>query len=125
MNMENRPLSTSKVECMSLESTNRRRSLNARTFTLMMKMLMFGEYTKSDLVQSTGLNHATVSKYVTLMHEKRVVRVSGWRRSRNGRNWAPLWSMNQKETIGDVPKPLPLTSHEKYRRHKKLTDHDL
>ena len=82
------------------------RMLNVYSFTRMMELLMRGCVTKTELIEQTGLHHATVGKYVRHMHGKKLVRVGEWRRCTQGKRLVPAWTLNVGGVWFDAPRPV-------------------
>ena len=82
------------------------RILNVYSFTRMMELLMRGCVTKTELIEQTGLHHATVGKYVRHMHGKKLVRVGEWRRCTQGKRLVPAWTLNVGNVWFDAPRPV-------------------
>lgn len=83
--------------------------INTYSFTLMLEMLMNGEVTKSEIIEQTGLHHATVGAYVRHMHSKRLLRIAEYRRDRVGRTWVPYFTLNT-DGLPDARKPARTSS---------------
>jgi rRNA maturation protein Nop10 len=80
--------------------------INALAFSIMVKALLDGGYTMNELVETTGLAIATISRYVNAMHKAGAVYISGWEQDDCGRYTA------RQFTLGDgmdmkKPKPAP------------------
>lgn len=91
--------------------------INALTFALMMRMLMDDEVTRSDIVESIGLHHMTVSQYIEQLRRKRVVRISAYYRDKRGQGWVPHYTMNS-EQLPDAKRPPKQTSADKSRAYR-------
>lgn len=92
--------------------------INAYSFTRMLELLMEGPVTKSQLIEETGLHHATVGAYVRHMHRKRLVRIEEYRRDRVGRTWVPYFSLNV-EALPDAKKPARTSSTVRSAIHRE------
>lgn len=92
--------------------------INTYSFCRMVQMLLEGEVTKSEIIEETGLHHATVGGYIRHMHTKRVVRVAEWRRCKAGRIWVPYWTLNP-EGLADAKRPTRLSSAERSAVHRR------
>ena len=79
-------------------------ALNAITYSHLMRMLIDGEHTRADLSEGTGLHAATVSRYVTHLHRRGVVRISEWDMNPVNKNFVPRFTINV-EGLADAPKP--------------------
>ncbi len=87
----------------------------------MLELLMQGEVTKTEIIEQTGLHHATVGAYVRHMHRRRLLRVAEWRRDRRGYTWVPHYTLNP-DGINDAPRPQPTPGSERsaaYRARRK------
>lgn len=91
--------------------------INTYSFTLMIQMLMEREVTKTEIIEETGLHHATVGSYIRHMHTKRLVRVAEWRRCKAGRVWVPYWTLNP-EGRPDVARPARTPSAQRSAVHR-------
>lgn len=79
-------------------------SLNAVTYSRMLRLLVDGEYTRHELAKETGLHTETTCRYVKEMHKRKLVYVCGWKRNRVNGNWAPVYTFSVEETA-DASKP--------------------
>ena len=84
----------------------------------MIEMLMEGPVTKSQIIEQTGLHHATVGAYVRHMHRKRIVRIEEYRRDKVGRTWVPHFALNT-EGLADAKKPAAIPIAVRRERHKR------
>lgn len=92
--------------------------INGYSFTLMIEMLMKGEVTKTEIIEQTGLHHATVGSYVRHMHRKGIVRVAEYRRCKAGRTWVPYWTLNY-DGLSDAKRPPRAASSDRSARHRE------
>lgn len=98
--------------------------LNAITYSHLIRALMDGEHTRAELGRITGLHGETVSRYVTQLHRRRVVRIADWNRNPVNGNWCPRYSLNFEEQA-DMPKPKPkgrLQIDREYRGRRKAIE---
>ena len=96
--------------------------LNAITYSHLIRALMDGEHTRAELARITGLHGETVSRYVTQLHRRRVVRIADWDRNPVNGNWCPRYAMNFGE-LADMPRPEAkgrATVEREYRGRKKM-----
>lgn len=103
--------------------TQKKNSVNVRAMCAahMVKLLVEGEHSRSQLGEKIGLHHETVQDYVESFRRKRLVRISSWQRGKNN-GWVPIYSWNEFHQP-DAPKPGPMTRSEvcrRYRAKKKL-----
>lgn len=96
---------------------------NGRTiaFAVMMRELMDGELTRSQLAEKTGLHTETVCRYVHWLHRKRVIHIADWYKNPVNGVLAPVFTMNwnnEEDIEPPVPKDRLLTGRE-YRARKK------
>lgn len=92
--------------------------INTYSFCRMVQMLMEREVTKTEIIEETGLHHATVGAYVRHMHVKRIVRVAEWRRCKAGRLWVPYWTLNP-EGRPDATRPARTSSAQRSAVHRR------
>lgn len=91
--------------------------INAYSFTRMIELLMQGEVTKTEIIEQTGLHHATVGAYVRHMHKRRLLRIAEWRRDKRGRTWVPYFTLNP-DGLRDDARPARSSSAERSATHR-------
>lgn len=94
-----------------------RTKVNAAVYAIMIYHLLDGA-TVQDLVDETGLNHATVRKYVNALYNQFALRIIRWDMNGAGRRNVAVYKLEMRTRAnGNVPRPS-FTMSERQARYK-------
>lgn len=92
--------------------------VNAMAFAQLVKLLLEGTYTCTELAQMTGLHYVTVLHYTREMHRAGAVHIAAWEKDNRGRDLAKIYKLGE----GNDKKRHKYTQAERqiaYRAKKK------
>ena len=90
--------------------------VGAALYALMVRKLLDGDITCLELARVTGLSIITVRQYVTALHKKKAVYISGWGVDVYGRHAIRYFSIGAGP---DVRKPKPQTRTQITQRYRQ------
>jgi len=69
--------------------------VNAMAFAQLVKLLLEGTYTCTELAQMTGLHYVTVLHYTREMHRAGAVHIAAWEKDNRGRDLAKIYKLGE------------------------------
>lgn len=69
--------------------------VNAMAFAQLVKLLLDGTYTCTELAEMTGLHYVTVLHYTREMHRAGAVHIAAWEKDNRGRDLAKIYKLGE------------------------------
>lgn len=69
--------------------------VNAMAFAQLVKLLLEGTYTCTELAEMTGLHYVTVLHYTREMHRAGAVHIAAWEKDNRGRDLAKIYKLGE------------------------------
>ena len=69
--------------------------VNAMAFAQLVKLLLEGTYTCTELAEMTGLHYVTVLHYTREMHRAGAVHIAAWEKDSRGRDLAKIYKLGE------------------------------
>lgn len=69
--------------------------VNAMAFAQLVKLLLEGTYTCTELAEMTGLHYVTVLHYTREMHRAGAVHIGSWEKDNRGRDLAKIYKLGE------------------------------
>lgn len=89
--------------------------LNAVAFSLLVELLMEGDYTAPELIEETGLHYLTVYEYLKAMRKRGLLHIVRWDNDSYGRCSLRVYKLGRGK---DASKPT-ISKSEKCRRYRQ------
>lgn len=93
--------------------------VNAYSFARMIKMLVDGPQTVSEIVEDTGLHRVTVSRYLRELHRAKAVGICAWEPDAKGRDAIKVYELGRTGRDAKRAKMTQAQRQEAYRARKR------
>ena len=80
---------------MNPPKPKRQIKVNAMAFAQLVKLLLEGTYTCTELAQMTGLHYVTVLHYTREMYRAGAVHITAWEKDARGRDLAKIYKLGE------------------------------
>jgi DNA-binding IclR family transcriptional regulator len=88
--------------------------VNAIAFSLLIELLMEGDYTSAELVEETGLHSITIYDYLRALRKRKLLHIARWETDTRGRCCVKVYKLGR----GVDAKKQTVSPSEKSRRYR-------
>lgn len=88
--------------------------INAITQAHLIKLLLEGTYSCTELARETGLHYVTVLRYARELHRAKAVHISMWEKDEYGRDMVKIYKLGEGK---DAPRRV-MSAAERQKRHR-------